>query len=189
MLNLQRWLFKLQNPHWEMKWPHWDVFDPDTQVQVGVVRVDRKALKGFFRFKWLNPLFELRSVPDDSHVCSLYRQVRLWRPALQVWNSSGELVGYFKRKRFSINGGYWVYDGQHQRFGEVHADWTDYEFRLIGSAGEELGRVSRKLVGLSRAFLYNERDFLVTASDGCADDPESKKLLLATALAASGLSR
>jgi len=189
MLELQRWFFKLQNPHWEIKWPHWDIFDPDTQLRVGVVRVNKGALKGFFSFGWWNPVIEARSVQDNSLVFSLYWKVRLWRPPLQVWSSSGELVGYFKRKWFSINGGYWVYDDQHRPLGEVRVDWTQYEFRLISLEGEELGRVSRKLVGLHRALMYNERDFLVTATDGKADHPRTKTLLLATALAAAHLRR
>src|SRR5262245_59498869 len=116
MLHLQKWFLSLQNPHWEVKWPHWDIFDPDTQLQVGVVRVSQMSLKRLFLFGWLNPLLELRAVPDGSLVCSVRWRVSFWRPGagLQVRNPSNELVGDFRRKWFSLNGGYRVYDGRHQ---------------------------------------------------------------------------
>ncbi len=185
MLELQRWLLKLQNPHWEMKWPHWDIIDPETHQQVGVLRA-QKPSGGFFG-SW-NPRLEARAVPEDALVFSLCWQLRLWRAPLQVWGPDGEPLGSFKPKWFSMNGGYWVYDGRRRLFGQVRADWTDYEFRLLNAAGEEVGTASRKLVGLKRAFLYNERDFLVTAGEGIANQPDTKRLLLASALAASALS-
>jgi hypothetical protein len=189
MLELQKWFFKLQHGTWKAKWPHWDVFDPDTQRQVGVVRLKKfeVTLPEFFRFRWLNLPVEARTVPDDSLVFSLSTPIRLWRPRLQVRNAGGELVGSFKQKWFSIRGGYWVYDGHHRPRGQIHADWSQFEFQWLAPDGQELGRVSRKLVGISRAFLYNERDYLVTASDAIADQPDTKTLLLATALAVSAL--
>jgi hypothetical protein len=185
MLQLQRWLIRAQYPHYEFKWPHWDVLDPATHQPVGVIRVTPPGLKGFFR--WDNPLLETRTVPDDSPVFSFRWRPALWRPPLQVWNPGGELIGTFRRKWFSVNGGYWVYDGQNRPAGELRADWTQYEFRLLNSGGQELGSVSRKLVGLPRALLYHERDYLVTAAEAIADNTGAKMLLLAAPFAASAI--
>jgi hypothetical protein len=187
MLELHQWMFKLRNPHLEARWPHWDVFDPDTQRQVGEVRTQpiNVTFKQFFRFVWLNPPVEAHAAADDSLAFSLCTPFRLSRRQRQVRNASGELVGSFRQKWFSIRGGHWLFDHQDRPWGEVRADWSRYEFQLLGLAGQELGRVSRKLVGLPRAFLYNERDYLVTAADGVAED--TKRLLLATVFAVCDL--
>ena len=184
MLELQKWLFKLRNPHYEMKWPHWDILDPIADQQVGVIKMNRSGHSR--RTRWWNGSFEARSVPEDTLIFSSFSPIRLGRGRREIRDAGDELIGYFQRKWFSIKGGYWIYDSRNQPLGEVRADWSRYEFSLLDSQGREVGKLSRKLVGMSRGVLFDERDYLVTAGDA-ADKPEMKTLLLATVLAASSL--
>ncbi len=181
MLELQKWLFKLATPHWEFGLSHWDVLDPDTDRQVGVIRGKKITWKEALRYRW-GPL-EGRTVPDGALVFTLRKPFRLGRSRLETLNAAGELVGYFQPKIISVNGGFWVYDGRDRIIGEVRGDWSQYEFQFLTPEGQELGRVSRKLVGLARSLLYHERDYAVTVSDQAAERPEVKLLLWSTALA------
>jgi hypothetical protein len=182
MLELQKWLFRLENPHWEFKWPHWDVFDPETDRQVGTVRQKQMNWTEYLR-SWRGVPLEARTVPDRSLIFSLFKPIRLGRSRVQTLDASGELVGYFQPKIISVNSGYWVYDARGQVIGEVRGDWTQYEYQLLTPEGQKLGRVSRKLVGLQRAVLFKERDYAVTVGDEAKGRPEVKLLLLSTALA------
>lgn len=185
ILELQQWLVQLLHPHKQgNQWYHREIFDPETHRHVGEIRVEDIPFTNVLR--WLSYPREIRTVPDHSLVLSFRQRLRLWRTRLETRNDRDEMIGYFQPKMVSLNGGFWIYDSQDRRFAEVRSDWTQYEFQVVSSEGCELGKVSHKLVGLKRAFVYQEADYLVSASDQVRDQPDTKRLLLATVLALVG---
>lgn len=182
ILEFQKWLFRFLNPRKQVnRGNYWEIFDPETHRHLARIRWENISFLNVRRW-WSLPT-EIRTVPDGSLVLSFCQPFRLWRTRLETRNDEGELIGYFQPKLISLNGGFWIYDSRDRLFAEVRSDWTQYEFQIISSEGHDLGRVSHKLVGLKRAFLYQECDYLVSASEQVRDQPDTKRLLLATVLA------
>ena len=69
-----------------------------------------------------------------------------FRSRLDVLDSEGERIGYFKSKFFTISGGFHVYDKDDQHFAEVKGKLLGWNYRFLTPDGKvEMGKVSKKL--------------------------------------------
>jgi hypothetical protein len=139
----------------------------------------------------------VREQPEGPVVFSLRWRVSLVRFYLRIdiCNGNGELLGYLRKKIFSLYGGFWIYDAQDREVAEVKAKTTPLpRAALLSPEDRELGNVtlgglleSRKAgkMGVSHAGWNVTEKIGVTATvaDEESENPLVKILLLASALA------
>ena len=186
MLDLQRFLIK-ERVAFLKTVDTYDIFDPDTQAQVGVARECPgplvQVLRWFIHKQLMPTRIEVREAGTERLVFTIRRPVALWRARVYVTDADGTEVGYFKSKLFSLGGGFWVYDANDNQFAEVRGDWKGWNFQVLTPDGAELGIVTKKWAGLGRELFTSADNYLVSISDDLADQPVAKMLLLAAALA------
>ena len=129
----------------------------------------------------------MREKPDDSLVFSLKRSGYLFKSRLEVRDSMGVLVGYFKSKVLTFGGGFYVYGKDDKYFAEVKGNLIGFDYRFVTADGSvELGQVTKKiegLSGLSRELFFTADNYLLRVNGELTDQPLAKMLLLAAALA------
>ena len=186
LLDLQRFLIKEKVAFLKVV-DHFDIYDPDTQKQVGVAQEVAsgfvKVLRWFINKKLMPTTVEVRDDATDDLVFTIYRPFQFFRARVDVINAEGEKLGYFKSKFFSLGGGFWVYNTKDELFAEVKGDWKGWNFRFLTPAGEELGLVTKKWAGLGKELFTSADNYIVSIDDDLADQPVAKTLLLAAALA------
>jgi len=185
MLNLNRYLIK-EHVAFMKTVDTYDIFDPDTQQQVGVAHEEPGSLVSTLRWfisKKLMPTTVVMRDQSGQTVFTLRRPFQFFRARVEVRDGQGEHIGYFKSKFFSFGGGFWVYDLQDQLFAEVKGDWKGWNFRFLTPAGAELGVVTKKWAGLGKELFTSADNYIVSIDDQLRDQPVAKILLLAAALA------
>lgn len=185
MLELQRFFVKEQVALLRTT-DIYDIYDPDTQQQVGTARETVGTLVQLMRWfihKGLMPTTVQVRDRQEQLVFSIRRPIQLLRARVEVRNADHELLGYFKSKLFSLGGGFWVYDNHDRQFAEVKGDWKGWNFRFLTPDGVELGLVTKKWAGLGKEMFTSADSYIVSINDGLSDQPVAKTLLLAAALA------
>jgi len=146
-----------------------------------------KTLRWVMSKHLLPTLLEVFEKPDDSLVFSLSRRGYLFKSRIEVNDSMGVMVGYFKSKVFTIGGGFYVYDKDDKFFAEVKGNLLGFNYRFLsGDGAVELGQVTKKiegLAGVAQELFFTVDNYLLRVNPYLAEQPLAKMLLLAAALA------
>lgn len=165
----------------------YDIFDPETGQQIGTAREEPGSLIKNLRLilsKKLMPTWvNVRKHPGEEIVFTIHKPFAFFRAHVNVHDSTGKRLGYFKSKVLSIGGGFWVYDDQDKLFAEIKGKWHGWEFKFVTPDGVELGSVTKKWAGLGKELFTSADNYVVTVSKSLASQPVAKMLLLGAALA------
>lgn len=166
----------------------YDILDGDSGVHVGTAQETIgflvQALRWVVSKQLLPTHVEVRATPDNSLVFAIRRGIYLFRSRVEVLDSEGALMGYFKSKFFTISGGFHVYDKDDKHFAEVKGKMFGFDYRFRSPDGSvELGRVSKKWGGVMKEFFTSADSYGVEISPELAEQPMAKMLILAAVLA------
>jgi uncharacterized protein YxjI len=169
----------------------YDIRNADTGEVVGSARENisgfTQTMRWFVGKNWLPTTVEVRETPDDALVFTLRRGWYLFKSRVEVHDSQGQLVGYFRSKFFTISGGFDVYDKDGKYFARVKGRMFGFDYRfLTEDDAVELGRVSKQLggmAGVAREMLFSADNYFLEVNPDLADQPMAKMLLLAATLA------
>lgn len=164
----------------------YDIFDPDTQRQVGRAEENISGFKKFLRLivnkNLMSTSVEVTDA-DGEVALSIHKPFAFFRAKVEVRDASGEPLGYFKSKLFSLGGGFWVYDTNDNQVAEVKGDWKGWNFQFVTPDGGQIGQVTKKWAGIGKELFTSADNYMVVIDDDLADQPTAKSLLLAAALA------
>lgn len=164
------------------------ILDADTGADVGTAeeRIGPAVrLLRWFVSKHLMPTrVEVREKPDDSLLFTIRRGGYVFRSRVEVLDSHGEPVGFFRSKVLTLGGGFHVYDRAGHHFAEVRGKWHGFDYRFVTPDGKvELGRVSKTWGGLAKELFTSADTYGVEVAEGLDEQPLAKMLILAAALA------
>lgn len=184
LLELQRFLIEDRTSSRQAGSTH-EIFDPQTNVKVGIVREEPGALgnwlRGWFMRTFLPRKLEVRETEDESLVFTVHRPAGLWQRRIEVYDADDHLIGYGEHRSLFGRASLWVYDRRGLPFVEVRSDAQGRGCCLVGPNGQEWARVSREGTGSGKAAFADR--YLVSMSDVLAEQPLAKMLLLGAALA------
>ncbi len=164
----------------------YDILDPDSGRPIGIAREEPPGATKYLRLlvnnKWLPTVVNVYERETEPPVLSIRRGVALFRPKVHVWSNTQQL-GYFRAKAISIGPSFRIFDTQDREIGSVKGDWKGWNFTLLGTGGEELGRVTKKWAGLARELFTTADTYVIALSDAAAGRREIAQLLLAAGLA------
>ena len=166
----------------------YDIFDPESKKQIGTAEEAIggivKMLRWVIDAKFMATTIEVREHPDNALVFSIRRGAYFFRSRVEVRDSNGELIGYFKSKFFTLSGGFHVYDKDDKHFAEVKGNFTGFKYRVLTPDGKvELGRVSKEWGGLVKELFTSADSYVVDVADDLREQPIAKMLVLASCLA------
>jgi uncharacterized protein YxjI len=162
----------------------YDIIDPDTQQQLGVAQEKLSFLIHALRLvidkRMLPTKVEISEQVNGPAVLTIKRGLTFLRSRIEILDRSGQAIGYFKSKLFSLGGGFFVYDMRDQLIAEVKGDWKGWNFKFIDSKGAEQGTVSKKWAGIGKELFTSADNYMISIAD---DFKANSGLLLAAGLA------
>ena len=103
---------------------------------------------------------------------------------VEVLDASGKVVGLYKSKRFSLSGGFHVYDGDGKHVAEIRGKLTKADYTFFAPDGKtELGKVSKKWAGAMKELFTSADTYGVQVAPAAAGDERTKMLILGAAVA------
>ena len=164
----------------------YDLLDATTGAPIGIAKEEPPGVVKYLRLamnnKWLPTIVNVYERETDPPVLSIHRGVALFRPKVHV-TAGGRQLGYFRAKVLSIGPSFRIFDMQDQEIGSVKGDWKGWNFQLLGTGGEELGRVTKKWAGLGKELFTTADTYVISLGAAAAGRRDVAQLLLAAGLA------
>jgi uncharacterized protein YxjI len=130
---------------------------------------------------------DFREKPDDSLVFTVRRTGYLMKK-VQVVDAQGAVVGTYKAKKFSLSGGFHVYDKDGKHFAEIRGKLTKSDYTFFHPDGKtEMGKVSKKWAGAMKELFTSADTYAVQIEPAFGEDPKTKMLILGAAVAIDAL--
>jgi uncharacterized protein YxjI len=130
---------------------------------------------------------EFREKPDDSLVFTVRRTGYLLKK-VQVVDSQGVVMGTYKAKKFSLSGGFHVYDKDGKHVAEIRGQLLKSDYTFFQPDGKtEMGKVSKKWAGAMKEMFTSADTYAVQIQPGFGEDPKTKMLILGAAVAIDAL--
>lgn len=165
----------------------YDILAPEDGRQIGFAKEKVGWFIHLLRFvvnKGMLPTrVEIREREEAPVLLTICRGVTFLRSKVRVLDHSGQPVGYFKSKLFSLGGGFYVFDNQDRQVAEVKGDWKGWNFQMLDGAGKVLGTVTKKWAGIGRELFTSADNYMIALSDASQANPGVAALLLAAGLA------
>lgn len=164
----------------------YDILDPETQQQIGVAKEEPGDVIKYARLiiskKLLPTTVNIYEQENKPPVLSIHKPLTFMQAKVIVTGETGESLGYFKSKLFSLGGGFWVYDQAERQVAEVKGDWKGWNFTFVDQGGNELGTITKKWGGLGKE-LFTSADTYAISLGSSVTDPRISGLLLAAGIA------
>lgn len=148
----------------------YDIIDPQTQAQLGVAQERLGFLLHALRLvidkRMLPTTVAIAEKVDGPAVLTIKRGLTLLRSRIDILDRSGQSIGYFKSKLFSLGGGFYVYDTRDQLVAEVKGDWKGWNFKFIDANGQEVGTVSKKWAGFGKELFTSADNYMISITEG-----------------------
>lgn len=164
---------------------NYDVLDPETGETLIHCREDNlgfftKILR-FTKYSRNTPfLVEVRT-PSGEPILSIRRGVSIFISNVDVLDASGERIGGFKQKFFSIGGAFDVLGPSDNILCTLKGKWTSWEFRFL--AGEnELASVTKKWSGIGKELFTSADNYVLQVQDHVPPDNPIRQLIMAAVL-------
>jgi uncharacterized protein YxjI len=164
---------------------NYDIYDPETDEMVMECREDKlgfftKMLR-FSDWKRMTPFdIEIRT-PDGTPLVRVKRGVSVFLSKVQVYDGSGELLGGFKQKLFSIGGKFDVLDRDEQPVCTLKGKWTSWDFRFV-AGDQEFACVTKKWAGLGKELFTSADNYILQISDAVPADHPVRQLIMAAVM-------
>ncbi|AWM36697.1 Scramblase [Gemmata obscuriglobus] len=130
---------------------------------------------------------EFREKPDDSLVFTVRRGGTIFKK-VEVLDAQGTVIGLYKAKRFSLAGGFHVYDGAGKHVADIRGKMLKSEYTFFQPDGKtEMGKVSKKWAGMAKELFTSADTYAVQIEPAFEDDPKAKMLILGAAVAIDSL--
>ena len=164
-----------------------DIFDPETQQQIGVAKEEPAAWAKYLRLlvnKQLLPTtVNVYQNGDELPLFSIHRPMTFFRSKIRVTGPDSQPFGYFKSKLFSLGGGFHVFDTGDQQVAEIKGDWKGWNFKFLTKEGREIGTVTKKWAGIGKELFTSADNYIISLTDVPNGNTAASTLLLAAGLA------
>lgn len=162
---------------------NYDFLDPETGEEVLHCREDKlgffTSLLRFTDYKRYTPFNVSVRTPAGEPVVSVRRGVAVFQSHVRVYDGSGQLIGGFKQKMFTlIRQKFQVLDENDQPLCELKGSWSSWDFRFV--AGEsELAHVTKKWSGLGKELFTSADNYVLTINEAVPPDSRLRQLIVA----------
>lgn len=154
--------------------------DPILQCREPNLGFFTKMLR-FSDYKTMTPFEVIISDMEGNPVVVVKRGISVFLSNVQVYDGSGEKIGGFKQKLFSIGGAFNVLDESDNPVCALKGKWTGWDFRFM--AGEhQLAHVTKKWAGLGKEMFTSADNYVLDISPEVPGDSAVRKLIFAAVM-------
>ncbi len=165
----------------------YDIFDPDTNVKIGVAKEEPgaliKVLKLFIDKRVLPTKVNVYDEESGEIVISMKKPITFIRSKVVITGRNGSEIGYFKSKLFSFGGGFKVYNNGNVQFADVKGDWKGWDFKLLTMTGSVIGTITKKWAGLGKELFTSADNYMLSLNEETDTSDTDAALLIASGLA------
>ena len=165
---------------------NFDVYDPETGEIIINCREERlgfftKILRFNNDYKRMTPFEIDLTTPDGEPILTVKRGVSFFLSKVDVLDETGERIGGFKQKLFSIGGKFDVLGADDQPLCMLKGSFTGWNFRFL--AGDvELAHVTKKWAGLGKELFTSADNYVLEISDEVPEDNPLRELIMASVM-------
>ncbi|HYH05368.1 MAG TPA: phospholipid scramblase-related protein [Bacillota bacterium] len=165
----------------------YEIYMPETNQQIGVAKEEPGGM-----IKLLRLLINKILLPNKVNVYDTYDQkvlftmqkpFSLFSSKVSVTSGSGENLGYFQSKVFTIGGGFRVFDPSDRQVAEIKGDWKGWNFKFLNESGAEIGTITKKWAGIGKELFTSADNYIIALNETQTFEPKQVILLLAAGLA------
>jgi uncharacterized protein YxjI len=169
----------------------YDILDGETGQPLGCARQKVSGLMsvlGLLVGKDSIPLtIEVRTKANDSLAFAVRRR-GFFLQKIEAVDAEGQLLGSYTKKRFSLSGGFHVYDKNGKHFADIKGKMFKAEYQFLRPDGRTpVGSVSRKWGGLAKELFSSDSTYGVQLDPEASNDRTAKTLILGATLAIDAL--
>jgi uncharacterized protein YxjI len=133
---------------------------------------------------------DVRQKADGKVAFSVRRKGFLFKK-VEALDGEGKVIGRYKAKRFSLSGGFHVYDKDGKHFADIKGQMFKSNYKFMSPDGsKEIGTVSKTMGGIggfAKSLLTGAGTYGVEISPDYAGDSTTKMLVLGAAIAVDAL--
>ncbi|MCE9567067.1 MAG: hypothetical protein K8U57_34120 [Planctomycetes bacterium] len=126
---------------------------------------------------------EFKEAGSEAPVFTLRRRGFLFKK-IELIDGKGTVLGRYKSKRFSLSGGFHVYDESGKHIAEIRGKMMKFEYTFFTPDGKtEMGKVSKKWGGAMKELFTSADTYGVEIKPAFAENTKAKMLILGAAVA------
>ena len=164
----------------------YDILDPASGSPIGIaqeqVSAPMKLLRLLVKKQLLPTTVVVSERENGPPVLSIRRSFTFLRSKVTVHAASGESIGHFRSKLFSLGGAFRVHNADGAEVALVKGDWKGWNFQFLDQNGARIGTVTKKWAGIGKE-LFTSADNYVIALERAGLPAAVSALLLAAGLA------
>lgn len=165
----------------------YDIIDAETGSLVAYAKENisglQKALRLLVKKHFLPTTIEIKSVQGDALQYVMKKQPAFIRSKVIISDASGNEIGYFRSRVFSIGGRFDVYKMDDTQIAEVKGTWTGWNFQFTDMNGKELGSVTKKWNGIGKELFTNADNYIIAINPTLQGNAQMMALMLMAGLA------
>lgn len=165
----------------------YDVIDPENGEVVAYAKENipgwSQALRLLINKKLLPTTIEIRNSKTGELQYVMKRPVTFFRSKVTILDKSGNSMGYFKSRVFTLKAAIDVFSKDEKKVADVKGSWTGWDFTMCNEEGKEIGKVTKKWAGLGKEFFTSADNYMVSLNPSLNGNPHVVSLLLMAGLA------
>lgn len=164
---------------------NFDIHDPATGEMIMTCREERlgiitKILR-FTDYKRMTPFdIMIRTVNGDP-VVQVKRGISIFLSKVQVLDETGQIIGGFKQKFWSVGGAFTVLDANDAPVCQLKGKWTGWDFQFLAGQNE-LAHVAKKWAGLGKELFTSADNYILEISSQVPANSPARQLILAAVM-------
>jgi uncharacterized protein YxjI len=165
----------------------YDIVDAETGSLVAYAKENisgwQKALRLLVKKHFLPTTIEIKSATSEIVHYKMKKLAAFIRSKVIISDATGNEIGYFRSRVFTLGGRFDVYKMDDTKIAEVKGNWTGWNFQFIDMNGKELGTVTKKWNGIGKELFTNADNYIIALNPSLQGNAQMMALMLMAGLA------
>ncbi len=162
------------------------IIDPENQKTVAIAAENISPLQKYSRLlikkQFFGTRFDIKEEASGNVVYTIQKS-GFWAPKVSVMDSTGNPVGYFKSKAFSLKGMFDVFASNDTKLAEVTGEFLSWNYTFKDTSGKQLGTVTKKWAGIGKELFTGSDNYMISLDDSVKESAGTMALLIIAGLA------
>lgn len=162
------------------------IIDPESKKTIAVAAENIGALQKYSRLLIKKQFFGTNvEIKDEATGNIIYtiKKSGFWAPKVSVTDTTGNSIGYFKSKPFSLKGMFDVYDSTDKKLADVTGEFLGWNYTFKDTTGKQLGTVTKKWAGIGKEFFTGSDNYVISLDESLKGTSGMMALLIIAGLA------
>lgn len=171
-------LFKLTSKYF--------ITNPETKETIAIAEENISPLHKYSRLFIKKQFFGTKvDIKDAASQQVLYtiKKSGFWAPKVSVTDSTGNNLGHFQSKAFSLKGMFDVYESNNTKLAQVTGEFFKWNYTFTDITGKQLGLVTKQWSGLGKELFTSSDNYMISIDESVQGNSNIMALLIIAGLA------